>query len=82
MLGVVTLQLKPSMVVYFFNLIAIVVMIFRERRKPQSILVWSLAFYALPIVAFIFYIFIGRGPTLSKKKKYLGKVLADEKYYQ
>ena len=82
MLCVVTLQLKPAVVVYLLNLIAIIVMIFRERRKPQSILVWSLAFYALPIVAFVFYIFVGRGPRLSKKKKYLGKVLAGERYYK
>ena len=82
MFCVVTLQLKPATVVYLLNLIAIIVMIFRERRKPQSILVWSLAFYALPVVAFVFYIFIGRGPSFSKKKKYLGKVLANEKYYK
>jgi len=76
------IQLGVIIFVYLINLVAICFMIFRERRKPQSILVWSLAFYALPVVSFFIYILVGRGPTLTKKKKYLGKVLVNERYYK
>lgn len=78
----VTLALEILAAVFVLNTLAIIFMVFRERRNPQSIMIWSLAFYAVPILSFVLYIFIGRGPKLSKKKKYLSKVLDDERYYE
>ena len=78
--GVVIVEVIAA--VFVLNTLAIAFMVFRERRNPQSIMIWSLAFYAVPIISFIFYVFIGRGPRLSKKKKLLSKVLEDEKYYE
>lgn len=69
-------------IIFVLNTFAIAFMVFRERRNSQSILIWSLAFYAVPIVSFVFYIFLGRGPSLTKKKKYLSKVLEDQRYYK
>ena len=73
--GVVIVEVIAA--VFVLNTLAIAFMVFRERRNPQSIMIWSLAFYAVPIISFIFYVFIGRGPRLSKKKKLLSKVLED-----
>lgn len=78
--GVVIVEVIAA--VFVLNTLAIAFMVFRERRNPQSIMIWSLAFYAVPIISFIIYVFIGRGPRLSKKKKLLSKVLEDEKYYE
>ncbi len=69
-------------IVFILNTLAIIFMVFRERRNPQSILLWAFAFYAIPIFSFLFYGLIGRGPKLSKKKKYLSEVLKNEEYYK
>ena len=68
-------------IIFILNIFAIAFMVFRERRNPQSILIWSLAFYAVPVISFVLYLFIGRGPRLTKKKKYLSKVLQGKKFY-
>lgn len=68
-------------IIFILNIFAIAFMVFRERRNPQSILIWSLAFYAVPVISFVLYLFLGRGPRLTKKKKYLSKILQGKKFY-
>lgn len=66
--------------IFVLNTLALIFMVFRERRNPQSIIVWGLAFYAIPLLSFLAYIVVGRGPKLSKKKRYLSRVLEDKRY--
>ncbi len=66
--------------IVIFNVLSIVFMIFRERRNVYSVLIWLFAFILFPIVGFIFYVFIGRGPSLNKRKKYLRKLEEDKTY--
>ena len=53
-------------IVFILNTLAIIFMVFRERRNPQSILLWAFAFYAIPIFSFLIYGLIGRGPIFPK----------------
>ena len=43
----------------FINFILAVIIIFFQRKNPQSVWTWLLLLYFIPILGFIFYLFLG-----------------------
>ena len=56
----------------FINFILAVIIIFFQRREPQSVWTWLLLLYFLPIIGFVFYLFLGT--DMHKKKMFRIKV--------
>ena len=52
--------------IVFLNLVFSVIIVFFERKTPKSVWAWLLLLYFLPVVGFIFYLFLG---TDMKKRK-------------
>ncbi|MCC8166500.1 MAG: PLDc N-terminal domain-containing protein [Planctomycetes bacterium] len=63
-----------------FSFLCIVVVLFFERTSPASSLVWILVLVFLPVIGFVFYLFLGSGFRLSKQKRYLFKAARDNLY--
>lgn len=66
--------------IMIFNLLAILVMILKERKKPEIIISWLLLFSLLPIVGFVFYILIGSGLSLKNKRMLKKKKFYNDNY--
>lgn len=69
-----------TIVIYSIDFILIVGMIFLERKEPRSFLLWSVLFIFMPILSWLIYLLIGKGPNISrsrwsKKKKEADKLL-------
>lgn len=62
-----------------FNFLLIIFMIFKEHRKPYSIMVWTLVILLLPIFGFFLYFLIGKGPSLKNRKRFYIKMQSDTK---
>lgn len=60
---------------FVLNWILSTIIIFFERKKPVSTLLWVMAINFLPILGFILYLFIGQ--DISKSKIFEGKTTAD-----
>lgn len=43
----------------FINFILAVIIVFFQRREPQSVWAWLLLLYFIPILGFVFYLFLG-----------------------
>lgn len=54
-----------SALVHVINLVAIIYMIFWEKRSANSIIVWALVLTLLPYIGFIIYLLIGRKVNTS-----------------
>ncbi|MEA5001621.1 MAG: cardiolipin synthase [Endomicrobiaceae bacterium] len=65
--------------IIILDLLSIMIMIFKEQKRPSSIMVWSLLFIILPIAGFVLYIFIGKGPSLKKQRTFHLKMQTDKK---
>lgn len=61
---------------FILNVILSCVIIFMERRKPTSTLLWVMAINFLPIIGFVFYLFLGQ--DLSKHKMFDRKGQVDK----
>lgn len=59
----------------FINFILAVIIIFFQRRDPQSVWTWLLLLYFIPILGFIFYLFLGT--DMHKKKMFRIKEIED-----
>ncbi|MBR2052880.1 MAG: PLDc N-terminal domain-containing protein, partial [Clostridia bacterium] len=57
-----------AIVVTVLNFLAIIAMIFIERKKPEIIISWLLLFSLFPILGFVFYVLIGSGLSVKTKK--------------
>lgn len=57
------------------NLILAVIIIFFQRREPQSVWTWLLLLYFIPILGFIFYLFLGT--DMHKKRMFRIKEIED-----
>ena len=57
-----------SVVITILNLLAIIAMIFIERKKPEIIISWLLLFSFFPLIGFVFYVLIGSGLSVKTKK--------------
>lgn len=69
-----------SSIIFFMNLLFIIVAIYVERKKPMEIGMWILIFTFLPGVGFVLYLFLGRGLRFSKKKLFKIKKEYDDEY--
>ena len=66
--------------VALFSIACIVAVLFFERKNPASSLVWVLVLVFFPVAGFIFYLFLGSGYRVSKRKKYKLKAATDDLY--
>lgn len=67
-------------IVLFLNIILILVMIFLERKTPQSVLSWTLILTVLPIIGFLFYAVLGNNLSLKTKKMLKHKKLQSNEF--
>ena len=54
-----------SILVHILNLLAIIYMIFKEKRAANSIIVWALILTILPYIGFIAFVLVGRKVNIS-----------------
>lgn len=71
-----------TIVIYSIDLILITGMIFLERKDPRSFLLWAILFVVVPIISWLLYLLIGKGPNISRgrwsrKKKAADKMLQE-----
>ena len=59
----------------FINFILAVIIIFFQRKDPQSVWTWLLLLYFIPILGFIFYLFLGT--DMHKQKMFRIKEIED-----
>ncbi|HJJ38672.1 MAG TPA: cardiolipin synthase [Methanocorpusculum sp.] len=70
------LSVVAAAVICIANLIFCIVIVFIERRNPQTALMWGLLFLFIPILGFIIYLFFGR--HLHKAHIFNQKNIADK----
>lgn len=63
-------------ILFIINLLVSTFIIVFDNKKPTSTLLWVMAINFLPVVGFIFYLFIGQ--DISKSKIFSGKSKKDE----
>lgn len=61
-----------------FSFLCIVAVLFFERKNPASSLVWVLVLLFIPVGGFVFYLFLGSGFRISRRKKYALKAMSDD----
>lgn len=59
----------------FINFILAVIIIFFQRKEPQSVWAWLLLLYFIPILGFIFYLFLGT--DMHKQRMFRIKEIED-----
>ena len=59
----------------FINFILAVIIIFFQRKEPQSVWTWLLLLYFIPILGFVFYLFLGT--DMHKQKMFRIKEIED-----
>lgn len=65
------------LIVFIINFFMILFLVFLERKDPKSILPWIFAFLAFPILSWIIYFFVGKGPKINRKRWSRRKKIAD-----
>ncbi|HJJ36423.1 MAG TPA: cardiolipin synthase [Methanocorpusculum sp.] len=68
------------LIIAIANIIFCIVIIFIERRNPQTAMLWALLFLFIPIVGFILYLFCGRHlhkAHIYNKKYFSDKVISE-----
>ena len=65
------------LIVFIINFFMILFLVFLERKDPKSILPWIFAFLAFPILSWIIYFFVGKGPKINRKRWSRQKKIAD-----
>ena len=68
------------LVATMLNVAAILVMIIKERKKPEIILSWLLLFSLIPIFGFIIWVLIGSGLSLKNRKMLKRKSFYNDNY--
>lgn len=63
-----------------FSAVCIAAVVFFERKNPASSLAWVLVLFFLPVVGIVFYLFLGSGYKVNKRKRYAFKAARDELY--
>ena len=59
----------------FFNLIFAVIIVFFQRRDPKTVWTWLMLLYFIPILGFVFYLFLGT--DMHKRKMFKIKEIED-----
>ena len=67
-------------VIFCFNMLSVLTMIFVERKKPPIIVSWLVILTFLPIVGFILYILIGNGLSYKTRRMIKKKRLYQKEY--
>ena len=67
-------------VIFCFNMLSVLTMIFVERKKPPIIVSWLVIMTILPIVGFILYILIGNGLSYKTRRMIKKKRLYQKEY--
>ena len=52
--------------IFYINILLSIIIVFFQRRDPQSVWTWLLVLYFIPILGFIFYLIIGQDYRKSK----------------
>ncbi|MGN1148084.1 MAG: cardiolipin synthase [Lachnospiraceae bacterium] len=60
----------------FFNLIFAVIIVFFQRRDPKTVWTWLMLLYFIPVLGFIFYLFLGT--DMHKRKMFKVKEIEDK----
>lgn len=58
-----------------WNFIFAIVIVFFQRREPKSVWAWLLLLYSIPVLGFVFYLFIGQ--DMHKRKMFRVKEVED-----
>lgn len=66
--------------ILLFNVVAIITVVFFERKNPASSLAWILLLSFVPVLGFVLYLFLGSGFRFHKRKLYARKSDRDEDY--
>ncbi len=75
-------ELMKSIVEFFFshllfwNFLFAIVIVFFQRREPRGVWAWLLLLYFIPVLGFIFYLFLGQ--DMRKRKMFKVKELEDQ----
>ena len=54
-------------VISFLNVLALITMIFIERKKPQIIISWTVIMFFLPLIGFLFYVLTSGGLSVTTR---------------
>lgn len=73
--GIVAVWDACSPHLVFINLILAIIIVFFQRKNPQSVWTWLLLLYFIPIIGFIFYLLIGG--DMHKRKMFKMKEIED-----
>ena len=68
------------LIILCVNFLCVLTMIFVERKKPTTIVAWSMVLTFFPIVGFIIYCFVGSGLSYRTKKMFKKKRLIAKEY--
>ena len=63
---------------YVINILMTISVLFLERKETRQALLWIFAFFAIPVVPWILYFFIGKGPKLNRRNWAKRKAISDE----
>ena len=61
---------------FIWNLLFAIVIVFFQRRDPKSVWAWLLLLYFIPVLGFVFYLFLGQ--DFRKQKMFKMKELEDQ----
>ena len=67
-------------IVTFLHFVAIIVVLFVERKRTDSTIAWVLTLTFLPVIGLLFYIFVGTVRSLAVEKRFLKKQALDDEY--
>ncbi len=67
-------------VIVIANLAFLFTMIFIEQNNPDKFFKWGAVLLLLPFIGFVFYLFFGKGPSISRKKNVMVKLTDDKTY--
>ncbi len=71
---------------FILNMLFAVVIVFFERRDPKSVWAWLLLLYFIPILGFVFYLFLGQNMRkrkmfrLKEVEDYLGEAIRQQEH--
>ncbi len=61
--------------ILIYNIVAVIVIVFYEKRKPTTALAWLMVLFFLPVLGFLLYLFVGR--HIFREKIFKEKTIND-----
>ena len=68
-----------TILINLLNILFILYLIFIERKNYRSLILWIITFISFPIVGWIIFFMLGRGPRL--KRNYINSEINEVTYY-